>query len=101
LGRLPLDSFIKTQVMLYYSRIQSDGINLLVKEAFNINKNIKSNGSLPNSNFAEILQDVFLIPRTALQNLWCNFSKLNLSTNDNLSLPWATEKFKKVELNKK
>ena len=42
LGRLPLDSFIKTQVMLYYSRIQSDGINPLVKEAFNINKNISS-----------------------------------------------------------
>jgi hypothetical protein len=28
-----------------------------------------SNGSLPNSDFAEILQDVFLIPRAALQNL--------------------------------
>jgi hypothetical protein len=35
LGRQPLDSF-----MLYYSRIQLDGINPLVKEAFNINKNI-------------------------------------------------------------
>jgi hypothetical protein len=55
----------------------------------------ESNGSLPNSDFAEILQDVFLIPRTALQNLWCNFSKLNLSTNDNLSqlLPWAFDLF--------
>jgi hypothetical protein len=42
LGRLPLDSFIKTQVMLYYSRIQSDGINPLVKETFNINKNISN-----------------------------------------------------------
>jgi hypothetical protein len=42
LGRQPLDSFIKTQVMLYYSRIQSDGINPLVKEAFNINKNISN-----------------------------------------------------------
>ena len=28
--------------MLYYSRIQSDGINPLVKEAFNINKNISN-----------------------------------------------------------
>jgi hypothetical protein len=28
--------------MLYYSRIQLDGINLLVKEAFNINKNISN-----------------------------------------------------------
>ena len=33
LCRLPLDSFIITQVMLYYSRIQLDGINPLVKEA--------------------------------------------------------------------
>ena len=31
-GRLPLDSFIKTQVMLYYSRIQSDGINPLLRK---------------------------------------------------------------------
>ena len=30
LGILPLDSYIKTQVMLYYSRIQSDGINPLI-----------------------------------------------------------------------
>jgi hypothetical protein len=29
----------------------------------------ESNGSLPNSDFVEILQDVFLIPRTAIQNL--------------------------------
>ena len=28
--------------MLYYSRIQSDGINPLVKEAFNINTNISN-----------------------------------------------------------
>jgi hypothetical protein len=42
LGRQPLDSFIKTQVMLYSSRIQLDGINPLVKEAFNINKNISN-----------------------------------------------------------
>jgi acid phosphatase family membrane protein YuiD len=34
--------FLKTQVMLYYSSIQSDGINSLVKEAFNINKNISN-----------------------------------------------------------
>ena len=61
---VPLDSFIKTQVMLYYSRIQSDGINPLVKEAFNINKNISS-------------ENIYT---------WYTF---------------ATEIFKKVELNKK
>jgi hypothetical protein len=42
LGILSLDLFIKAQVMHYYSRIQSDGINPLVKEAFNINTNISN-----------------------------------------------------------
>jgi hypothetical protein len=37
--------FIKTPVMLYYSRIQSDGINPLAKETFNINKNISNENS--------------------------------------------------------
>ena len=32
LGRLPLDLFIKTQVMLHYSRIQSNGINPLLRK---------------------------------------------------------------------
>jgi len=32
LGRLPLDSFIKTQVMFYYSRIQLDVLNPLLRK---------------------------------------------------------------------
>jgi hypothetical protein len=61
LGRLPLDSFIKTQVMLYYSRIQSDGINPLVKEAFNINKNISNENIYTWYTFAtEIFKEVEL-----------------------------------------
>ena len=61
LGRLPLDSFIKTQVMLYYSRIQSDGINPLVKEAFNINKNISNENIYTWYTFAtEIFKEVDL-----------------------------------------
>ena len=61
LGRLPLDSFIKTQVMLYYSRIQSDGINPLVKEAFNINKIISNDNIYAWYTFAtEIFKEVEL-----------------------------------------
>jgi hypothetical protein len=56
LGRFPLDSFIKSQVMMYYSHIHSDKINPLIKEAFNLNK----------------------------QYLWWIFSKQNLSPNDNV-----------------
>ena len=44
LGRFPLDSFIKTQLMMYYSHIHSDKINPLIKEAFNLNKSMHDNG---------------------------------------------------------
>jgi hypothetical protein len=38
LGRLPLDTFIKTKVILYFSRINCKEINRLVQEAFKLNK---------------------------------------------------------------
>jgi sulfopyruvate decarboxylase TPP-binding subunit len=38
LGRLPLDMFIKTQAILYFSRINCKEINPLVQEAFKLNK---------------------------------------------------------------
>ena len=34
LGRLPLESFIKTQTALYLLRLNNDSINPLLKEAF-------------------------------------------------------------------
>jgi hypothetical protein len=37
LGRLPLDTFIKTQVILYFIRINCKEINPLVQEAFKLN----------------------------------------------------------------
>ena len=47
--------------MLYYSRIQSDGINPLVKEAFNINKNISNENIYTWYTFAtEIFKEVEL-----------------------------------------
>ena len=44
LGRMPLDSFIKVQVMLYFSRIHTNEINPLVKEALNLNKSLYNEG---------------------------------------------------------
>jgi hypothetical protein len=44
LGRFPLDSFIKIQVMMYFNRINLNDINPLVKEAFNISKDLHDNG---------------------------------------------------------
>jgi dTDP-4-dehydrorhamnose reductase len=52
---------MKTQVILYYSRIQSDGINPLVKEAFNIDTNISNENSYTWYTFAtEIFKEVEL-----------------------------------------
>ena len=44
LGRLPIENFIKIQVMLYFCRLNSDNINILLKEAYNVNKSIDNEG---------------------------------------------------------
>ena len=40
LGRFPLSSFIKTQVMVYFSRLNTNNINPLVAEALKVNKKL-------------------------------------------------------------
>jgi hypothetical protein len=37
LGRFPITSFIKTQVLMYFVRINSNNINPLIKESLNVN----------------------------------------------------------------
>ena len=37
-GRFPITSFIKTQVLMYFVRINSNNINPLIKESLNVNK---------------------------------------------------------------
>ena len=44
LGRLPLDTFIKIQVILYFNRINCKEINPLVQEAFKLNKTLSQDG---------------------------------------------------------
>ena len=44
LGRLPLDTFIKTQVILYFSRINCKERNPLVQGAFKLNKTLSQDG---------------------------------------------------------
>ena len=40
LRRLPIASFIKTQVMMYLVRINTNNINPLIKESLNVNKSL-------------------------------------------------------------
>ena len=44
LGRLPLDYFIKTQIVLYFCRLNTENINPLLKEAYHINKTLHNDG---------------------------------------------------------
>jgi hypothetical protein len=47
LGRLPLESFIKTQTSLYLLRLRNDNINPLLKEAFHLSKILDKEGLYP------------------------------------------------------
>jgi hypothetical protein len=40
LSRFPLSSFIKTHVIVYFSRLNTNNINPLVAEALKVNKNV-------------------------------------------------------------
>jgi hypothetical protein len=39
-SRLPIASFIKTQVMMYFVRMNTNNINPLIKECLNVNKSL-------------------------------------------------------------
>jgi hypothetical protein len=84
LGRLPLDTFIKTQVILYFSRINCKEINPLVQEAFKLNKTLSQDGIYTWYTFArEILaefdineEDIFVLePFKLIKNPMKNSTK--------------------------
>lgn len=63
LGRFSLASFIKRQVLLYFCRLNQNDINPLLKEAYELSKNIHKDGcytwySFSNSIFQELGLDI-------------------------------------------
>jgi hypothetical protein len=44
LGRFPIDSFIKTQILMYFCRLNTYDINPLLKEAYNVNTKLNNEG---------------------------------------------------------
>ena len=64
LGRLPLESFIKTQVLSYYSRINSQDINPLVKEALILNKKLNDDGVYTWYSFATSIMNELELEKT-------------------------------------
>jgi CMP-2-keto-3-deoxyoctulosonic acid synthetase len=86
LDRLPLDTFIKTQVILYFSRINCKEINPLAQKAFKLNKTLSQDGIYTWYTFAREILAEFVC--------W-TFSMLNLSINDKISqlVPWILALF--------
>ena len=76
LGRFPLDSFIKIQVMMYFTRINLSDINPLVKEAFNINKDLHDNGMYSWYTFATKIFEEFNFDFTEYENFNSPFYKI-------------------------
>jgi hypothetical protein len=76
LGRFPLDSFIKIQVMMYFTRINLSDIDPLVKEAFNINKDLHDNGMYSWYTFATKNFEEFNFDFTEYENFNRPFNKI-------------------------
>jgi hypothetical protein len=76
LVKFPLDFFIKIQVMIYFTRINLSDINLLLKEAFNINKDLHDNGMYPWYTFATKIFEEFSFDFTEYENFTRPFNKI-------------------------
>ena len=44
LGRFPVENFINSQAILYLTRLHTDNLNPLLKEAFELSKSLDSQG---------------------------------------------------------
>ena len=53
LDRLPIESFIKTQAIVYLARLSSNNINPLLKEAFQLSKKLDNDGTYSWYTFAK------------------------------------------------
>ena len=67
LGRLPLESFIKTKIITYYSRINSQDINPLVRESLVLNKKLSEDGLYTWYSFATSIMNNFDLEKTEFE----------------------------------
>ena len=68
LGRIPLESFIKTQVNVYYIRINSHDINPLVNDALNLNKTLSEEGFYTWYSFATSIMKEFELEKSDFEH---------------------------------
>ena len=79
LGRLPLSSFIKVQSLLYFLRLDLDKVNPLLKEAFELNKELHNDGVYTWYSYASSLLQDINIDMNTFYTLNLPFEKLKAS----------------------
>lgn len=99
LGRLPLDSFIKTQVICYFSRLNCIDINPLVKEAFYLNKNLHTDGVYTWYSFARSVMTEFEIDYENFENDNKSFKEIKLHIKREIKKT-IKEKYDELVINK-
>ena len=85
LGRFPLASFIKTQVMLYFCRLNTTGINPLLYEAFQLNKSLDSQGIYTWYSFACNIFKEINLDISDFENFDKSFKNIKLSLKKGLN----------------
>jgi hypothetical protein len=109
-GRLPVENFIKSQTLLYFTRLYTTKLNPLLKESFLLCQNLDSKGIYLHMVFIckeyywAKFEAFFLMPRTYLQKDRCKFSigvlsiKLNKSTSLSLVLALFLALYKDIQV---
>lgn len=79
LQRLPIESYIKTQSVLYFTRLFAEELNPLLKESFTLSKNLDSTGIYTWYSYA---MDIIKETNIDTDRLYCrNNNKINLNRN--------------------
>ena len=108
LGRLPMESFIKTQVNSFYARINSQNINPLVKDAFTLNKKLSDEGLYTWYTFASAIINEINLDKNELENFDIFSNKVKNSVKNKSKKSFKifyddlfTEKIDKIDNNSK
>ena len=93
LGCFPLSSFIKAQVMVYFSRLNMNNINPLVAEALKVNKNLHEEDIYSWYTFANNIFKEFDLNIENYSNIDKSFEKVKYSIKTQLRKV-VTEKYR-------
>lgn len=85
LGRFPLSSFMKTQVMMYFSRLNTNKVNPLVTESLRVNKTLHQEGIYSWYTFASNIFKEFGLDMEDYKNFDKPFKEIKLTVKKQLN----------------